>query len=121
MDLAGEGKQRMATTDDATRIALALPGTVQSSHFDSIDFRVRKKIFASFPKPDQMTVRLEPEHARALIETDPETYIPHAGVWGTRGRIRIVLSRITIEDLEDLVYDSWFRIAPTSLQSESYD
>ena len=108
----------MATIDDATRIALAMPGAEQSSHFDTVDFRVRKKIFASFPSPGHVTLRLVPEHARALIAANPETFTPHPGVWGDRGWIRVVLSRITIEDLNDLVYDSWFRIAPKTLHSD---
>ena len=106
----------MATADDVMRIAMALPGAEKSSHFDHIDFRVRKKIFASFPEPDRITVHLEPEHARTLFTSDPDTYIPHPGVWGDRGWIRVVLDRVTVEDLEDLIYDSWYGVAPKSLR-----
>ena len=59
-----------------------------------------------------MTLRLEPEHARILIDSDPETYIPHPGVWGQRGWIRVTLSRVDPNELTDLIYDSWSRVAP---------
>jgi hypothetical protein len=90
---------------------LALPGAEQKGHFGNVDFRVRNNVFASFPHPDQMTVRLEPEHARILIESDPETFGPHPGVWGQWGWIRVTLSRIEPDALADLVYDSWRRVA----------
>jgi hypothetical protein len=90
---------------------LALPGAEQKRHFDSIDVRVRNKVFASFPHPDQMTVRLEPVHARILMESYPGTYIPHPGVWGQRGWIRVTPSRIEPDALADLVHDSWRRVA----------
>jgi hypothetical protein len=92
-----------------------LPGVEQKRHFDTIDVRVRNNVFASFPHPDQMTVRLEPEHARILIESDPETYIPHPGIWGQPGWIRVTLSRIEPDALADIVYDSWLRIAPMQI------
>ncbi len=89
----------MITVDDVRAIALALPGAVERSHFDQPDFRIGTKIFASFPEPDRITIRLEPEHARVLIESDPETYIPHPGVWGDRGWIRVMLARVDRETL----------------------
>ena len=60
--------QPMTTVEEATALALRLPGAEQKSHFGNVDFRVRNKVFASFPSPDQMTLRLDPEHARILVE-----------------------------------------------------
>lgn len=93
-------------------MALALPGVEQKEHFGNIDFRVRNKVFASFPAPDTMTLRLDPEHARLLVESEPETYAPHPGAWGQRGWIRITLSRIPPDELADLVHESWSRLGP---------
>jgi hypothetical protein len=109
----------MTTVEQATAIALGLPGTEQKSHFGNVDFRVRNKVFASFPGPDAMTLRLDPEHARILISSNPETYVPHPGVWGQRGWIRVTLSRIAPDDLADLIHESWSRIAPKRLKSHS--
>lgn len=89
-----------------------MPAAEQNSHFGSVDFRVRNKILAGFPYPDAMTLKLDPEHARILTETDSETYALHAGVWGQRGWIRVTLSRIAPDDLADLIHESWSRVAP---------
>ena len=105
----------MASVEQATATARALPGAEQKGHFGNVDFRVRNKVFASFPCTDTMTLRLGPEHARVLVEADPETYAPHPGVWGQRGWIRVTLSRIAADDLADLVHESWSRVAPKSL------
>jgi hypothetical protein len=102
----------MASVAHASEIALGMPGAEEKGHFGNVDFRVRNKIFASFPAPDTMTLKLDPEHARILVESDPETYALHPGVWGQRGWIRVTLSRIGPDDLADLIYDSWSRVAP---------
>ena len=91
---------------------MAMPGAEQKSHFEHVDFRVRNKIFGSFPYPDTMTLKLDPEHARILTETDSDTYALHPGVWGQRGWIRVTLSRIAPDDLADVVHESWSRVAP---------
>ena len=112
----------IATVEQATALALELPGAEHKSHFGKVDFRVRNKVFASFPNPDAMTLRLDPEHARILIESDPETYVAHPGVWGQRGWIRVTLSRIALDDLTHLIHESWSRIAPKGLsQNKAVD
>ena len=108
----------MTTVAQATAIALALPGAERGRHIGNVDFRVRNKVFATFPAPDRMTLRLDPEHARALIAADPMTYIAHAGVWGDRGWIRVTLSRIALDELSDLVHKSWVRLAPKRSQAD---
>jgi hypothetical protein len=107
----------MTNADDVREIALSLPGAIESSHFDQPDFRIGKRIFASFPESDRVTVRLAPEHARALVASDPETYIPHAGVWGDRGWIRVVLAFVDRELLADLIVESWYRLANNRLRA----
>ena len=105
----------MTTVERATEIALAMPGAEQKGHFGNVDFRMRNKVFASFPAPDTMTLKLDPEHARILVESDADTYALHPGVWGQRGWIRVALSRIDPEDLADLIHESWSRVAPKRL------
>jgi hypothetical protein len=105
----------MTNADQATVIALRMPGAEQKEHFGNVDFRVRNKVFASFPGPDHMTVRLDPQHARMLVASDSETYALHPGVWGQRGWTRITLSRIPPDELADLIHESWSRVAPKQL------
>jgi hypothetical protein len=84
----------MTTAEQATEMALALPGVEQKGHFGTVDFRVRNKVFASLPAPAVMTVRLDPELARILVESDPVRFALNPGVWGLRGWTRVTLSRI---------------------------
>jgi len=102
----------VVTVEQAAALALAMPGAEQKSHQGNVDFRVRNKVFASFPAPDAMTLKLDPEHARVLVEIDPETYALHSGVWGRRGWIRVTLSRIAPDDLADLIHESWSLVEP---------
>jgi hypothetical protein len=102
----------MTTVDEAAVLAQGMPGEEQGSPFGNVDFRVRGKVFASFPASDAMTLRLDPEHARILVEADPETYALHPGVWGQRGWTRVTLSRVSEDDLADLMHESWRGVAP---------
>ena len=105
-------RQVMSSAEQASALALALTGAEEKAHFGNVDFRVRNKVFASFSAPDTMTLKLDPEHARILVEADPETYALHPGSWGQRGWIRVMLSRIGPDDLADLIHESWSRVAP---------
>lgn len=105
--------------DDAIAYAMSLPGVEQKSHFDQPDFRVGGKIFMSFPDPDRLTVHVDPDHARALSSSDPETFIPHAGIWGDRGWIRIVLARVEPDHARDLILESWQRKTPKRLRQHA--
>ncbi len=104
------------TTDDAIAFALTLPGAEAGDHFDRPDVRVRGKIFASVPGPGRLTVHIDPEHARILIASDPDAFVPHPGVWGDRGWIRIEVAKVERDLIEDLVRESWARKAPKRLQ-----
>jgi hypothetical protein len=57
------------------RLALALPEATEGEHFDTPDFRVRKKSFAALPK-DGRTVALKstPSNVDALVSTDAATF-----------------------------------------------
>jgi hypothetical protein len=105
----------VTTVERATEIALAMPGAEQKGHFGNVDFRMRNKVFASFPSQDTLTLRLDSEHAHLLVESDSEAYALHPGVWGQRGWIRVALSQIAPDDLADLMHDSWSRVAPKRL------
>jgi predicted DNA-binding protein (MmcQ/YjbR family) len=106
------------TTDDAIAFALTLPKAEAGSHFDQVDVRVGKKIFASVPGPGRITVHVDPEHARVLIAADPETFIPHSRVWADRGWIVVDMAKVEQDLLEDLIRESWARKAPKRLQSD---
>jgi hypothetical protein len=101
----------MMTADEARAMALALPGAEEKSHFDLPDFRVRGKIFATLPRPDQMVVRIEPATQSVLQAAEPATFSPAAGDWGLRGWTIVQLASVDPEMLRDVVIESWRRLA----------
>jgi hypothetical protein len=94
------------------RLALGLPGAVESSHFKRPDFRVRNKIFATLP-PDRRTVVLKSGRANldALISSDGATFWDEwRGSW-----LGVRLDRISLPVLRELVGDAWRVVAPKKL------
>src|SRR3954471_14114404 len=105
-------RRRVITHAVVRRLALALPGAVESSHFRRPDFRVRNKIFATLP-PDRRAVVLKSRRANldALVSSDEATFWDE---W--RGRwLGVRLDRITRYALRELILDAWLIVAPKNL------
>ena len=100
------------TADEARVLALSLPGAEESSHFDTPDFRVRGKIFATLPGPDRMVVRIDPEGQAVLLAAEPATFAPCPGAWGLKGWTIVQLGSVDPDVLRDLLVDSWSRLVP---------
>lgn len=81
------------TAEDFRRIALGMPGAVESAHMGHPDFRLNNKVFATLgsPGPDWAMVKLTPEQQEMLIDAEPETFKPAAGAWGRRGGALVLL------------------------------
>ena len=118
MSRAARSRERVVTPRrDVThavvrRLALALPGAVESSHFRRPDFRVRNRIFATLP-PDRRAVVLKSRRANldALVSSDEDTFWDE---W--RGRwLGVRLDRITRPALRELIADAWRIVAPKKL------
>lgn len=59
------------------KICSALPGTVEGAHHGSIAFKAGKKLYATFRERGddaEIVFGLEPAHAEALLEHEPERY-----------------------------------------------
>src|SRR2546421_12930928 len=92
--------RRRITPALVRRLALALPETIESSHFSRPDFRVRNKILATLP-PDGQTVvlRLAPADVDALVAA------AQAPFWNEgRGRgLGIRPDRVPLPTLSDVI------------------
>lgn len=102
----------MVTEDDARSFALALPETAESGHMGHADFRVGGRIFAGFPRPGVMSLRLDPAEQAAVLATAPQTFSPAAGAWGRQGWTLVELSAADPGELRELVIESWRWRAP---------
>lgn len=100
----------MIAADEARTLALVLPGAEANSHFDTPDFRVNGKIFATLPGPDRMIVRMDPTSQAVLVAAEPATFAPCPGAWGLKGWTIVQLETVTPDMLHDLLVDSWGQI-----------
>ena len=120
----------MATWDDVRRLALSLPETSEQPLHGQMSWRVKDKLFVwerplgpsdlralaargeQAPTGAILGARVEHEGAKlALIESDPDVYftIPHFDGYSA---ILVLLARINLEELEELIVESWLLRAP---------
>ena len=73
--------------DTYRRLALALPGAVESSHMGAPDFRVDGRIFATlaYGAKGLGTLKITPEQQAEFIADAPEYFTPAPGGWGRMG------------------------------------
>ena len=97
------------TAADFRRLALSLPDTVESSHFNVPDFRVGGKIFATlgYEKHGQGVLRLTPEQQAGMIEDAPEIFSAVPGGYGLKGATLVRLSNVTEDMLAAVLRTAW--------------
>lgn len=86
-------KLNTMTADTFRRLALALPGAVESAHMDHPDFRLGGKIFASLGYPDGHwgMLKLTPEQQAEFVGKAPTIFQPVKGAWGRQGSTNVHL------------------------------
>ncbi len=85
--------------DDFRRIALSLPGAIESAHMGHPDFRANGKIFATLQANDDWgMVKVTPEEQHELMLQAPKTFVPSSGAWGRQGctNVRLDLADETV-------------------------
>ncbi|WP_158785969.1 MmcQ/YjbR family DNA-binding protein [Granulicella sp. L46] len=71
------------------RLALAMPGAVESSHMGAPDFRINGKIFATlaYGQKGLGTLKLSVEQQAMFLAEAPEYFSAAPGGWGRRGTL----------------------------------
>jgi hypothetical protein len=105
------------TEEEFRELALALPESIESSHMDHPDFRVRGKIFATLGHPhDGMAmVKLTHDQQDALTRARPEVFAPVPGGWGRRGATHMTLAAADEDLAADALLMAWRNVAPKRL------
>lgn len=69
------------------RLALQLPGAIESSHMGHPDFRLNNRIFATLSAQEKGygVIKLTPEQQQAFITEQPQSFSPVQGGWGRMG------------------------------------
>jgi hypothetical protein len=104
------------TADEFRALALAFPEATEGSHFDTADFRVGKKIFATLRESDGRAVlKLSPDEQQLLMETGAGTFTRVKGSWGLKGWTQITLERADAETVRHAMAFAWKSVAPKKL------
>jgi hypothetical protein len=107
----------MITTDDARRLALALPRTAEQDHHGRPSFRVGGRIVATLWTERAMNVMAGDERIRAAVAGAPD--VCSAVHWGKRlAAVRVDLDLADRALVEDLLDHAWRAKAPARLQRE---
>ena len=101
----------MLGTEDARRLALALPGAVEQDHHGRPSFRVSGRIFATLWDEHNMNVMVDEAGILTAVQAHPETCSEVH--WGKRlAAVRVDLRRADPALLRELLADAWERKAP---------
>ncbi|RIJ78695.1 MmcQ/YjbR family DNA-binding protein [Nakamurella silvestris] len=107
----------MASEDDVRRICLGLPETTENAAWGMPTFRVKNKIFASLgSEPGVLGFAVDQEERRELIASAPQIYFLKSGHDDNYHFARARLPQIDVEELAELLTESWRRIAPVRVR-----
>jgi hypothetical protein len=107
------------TKEDFRKLALELPGAVESAHMGHPDFRVGGKIFATlWPKDGWAMVKLTPDEQEAFVRAKPDVFAAVKGAWGRGGATSVCLARCTRALARDGLAAAWRGRAPKQLVVE---
>jgi hypothetical protein len=101
-------------------LALTFPEAVEACHFETADFRVRNKIFATLREADGRAVlKLSPDEQQLVMATSPGLFEPVKGSWGLKGWTRVVLNRADAETVRHAMGMAWRSVAPRKLANRT--
>lgn len=109
------------TAAQLRKLALAMPGAEEKSHFGQPDFRVKNKIFATLSaEEDRASLKLSPEAQAVLLDARPKAFSPAPGAWGRKGWTFAHLKHAQVKELRSLIEESWRGTAPKKMVA-AYD
>jgi hypothetical protein len=104
----------MVTTEQARRLALALPEAAEQDHHGRPSFRVAGRIYATLWDAEHMNVMVDEGGIRTAVEAHPE--VCTEVWWGKRlAAVRVSLADASEAMLVELLADAWERRAPARL------
>ena len=108
----------MASEEDVRRFALSLPETIEKPSYGTPGFRVRDKLFARIVEQgDAVVVWCEAGEKESLLHADPVKFFTTRHYDG-HPMIHVRLAAVDVEELGELLTDSWRIRAPKKLVSE---
>jgi hypothetical protein len=94
--------------DDFRRLALRMPGAIESAHMGHPDFRANGRIFATLHADNRSAmVKLTPDQQQQFMQDDPEMFSPESGAWGKAGSTRVHLAVADEETIGKALTFAW--------------
>ena len=90
----------MATADDLRRLAIALEGTTEASHFDRSAFRVARIYVTLAADGRTANFKFTPDEQELKCMLAPEAFSPIPNAWGKRGWTTAQLSKLSTAELD---------------------
>jgi hypothetical protein len=111
----------MVSIETARQLALSLPEAEEKSHFQTPDFRIRNKIFASLHADKNLVmVKLSPVEQSVFCAFDASVIYPVPGGWGRQGATFVNLKKVRKSMLADALLVAWKTVAPKTLLKKYY-
>ncbi len=106
----------MLTLEDFAAMALSFPESTQGCHFNTTDFRVNGKIFATLRPEKQRGVLMLTRGDQALMrETSADMFEPVPGSWGEKGATFVIIGNADPEVVRHAMAMAWKKAAPKSV------
>jgi hypothetical protein len=104
----------MATWETVCRLASELPDTTEDTWYGTPALKVAGKGYARLRDDGALVVMIDILEREALMQSDPQTFYvtPHYQDWPA---MLINLERVDVEELRELLVESWCRKAPKRL------
>jgi hypothetical protein len=106
------------TLDDFRRIALSMPGTIESNRMGYASFRVEGKGFATIEESTAI-IRLTREQQATLMASAPQMFAPVPGGWGRLGSTVIRLEVADEAKVRAAVATAWGNVADVRADAQS--
>jgi len=113
-------KARGVSFEDVRAVALALPGSEEGSSYGTPAWRVRGKLFARIhDSGEALVVRVDPDERELAMAADPKTFFI-TDHYRDHPMMLVHLGHVTRPVLEQVLAESWRRMAPKRLR-EAHD
>jgi hypothetical protein len=97
----------MADAADFRRIALALPGVAEYSHFDRRAFKARVTFATLAPNELTANIKLAPDEQALKCAVAPDAFAALDNAWGRRGWTCATLAALSEPELEAALEIAW--------------
>jgi hypothetical protein len=102
----------MATGSDLRRLALALQGTAEATHFDRAAFKVARIYVTLAPGGKTANFSFAPDEQKLKCMTAPDAFTAIDNAWGRQGWTTARLSALSVAELKDALTVAWRNALP---------